>query len=62
MPGGRAGLWLNAALPALTWVLVIVLTARDHVVLGAAAILAGPVLYVLTRRGRRARQLRQGAS
>ena len=63
VPGGRGGLWLNALLPALTWVLVIVLTARDHVVLGSAAILAGPVLYGLTQRGRRrARQRRQGAS
>ena len=52
VPGGRAGLWLNAALPALTWLLLIVLTARDHVGLGTAAILAGPVFYVLTRRGR----------
>jgi APA family basic amino acid/polyamine antiporter len=62
VPGGRTGLWVNAALPVLTWILLVVLTAREHFVLGTAAILAGPLLYVLTRRGRRAGQERQGAS
>ena len=52
VPGGAAGLWLNAALPAATWILLIALTARDHVWLGAGALLTAPVLYVLTRRGR----------
>ena len=52
VPGGAAGLWLNAALPALTWILLVVLTARDHIWLGAGALLTAPVLYVLTRRGR----------
>jgi APA family basic amino acid/polyamine antiporter len=49
IPGGRAGLWLNALLPVATWLLVIALTARDHLWLGGAALLAGPLLYLATR-------------
>jgi amino acid transporter len=53
VPGGRAGLWLNVTLPALTWLLLLVFTARDHLLLGAGALLSGPVLYLVTRRLRR---------
>lgn len=54
VPGGRVGLWLNVLLPALTWLLLLALTARDHLLLGAGALLSGPALYLLTRRYRRA--------
>lgn len=46
VPGGRVGLWLTVLLPAATWLLVIVFTARDHLLLGAGALLFGPVCYV----------------
>jgi amino acid transporter len=45
VPGGTIGVWLNAALPALTWLLVIVLTAEEHWYLGATALFAGPVFW-----------------
>lgn len=53
VPGGRVGLWLNVLLPAATWLLLLVFTARDHLLLGAGALLSGPTLYLLTRRFRR---------
>lgn len=53
IPGGTFGVWLNATLPALTWLLVIVLTAEEHAYLGATALLAGPVFYFLRERLRR---------
>jgi len=40
-------------LPALTWLSLLVFTARDHLLLGAGALLSGPALYLLTRRLRR---------
>ena len=49
MPGGTIGVWLNAALPALTWLLVIVLTAEEHWYLGATALFAGPLYWLLKR-------------
>jgi amino acid transporter len=52
IPGGRVGLWLNVLLPGATWLLLLVFTARDHLLLGVAALLFGPILYFLTRRRR----------
>ncbi len=53
VPGGRVGLWLNVTLPALTWVLLLALTGYEHWKLGATALLAAPILGLLTRRMRR---------
>jgi amino acid transporter len=53
VPGGRVGLWLNVLLPACTWLLLLVFTARDHLLLGAGALLSAPLLYLITRRHRR---------
>jgi hypothetical protein len=54
VPGGKVGLWLNFLSPTVTWILLLVFTARDHWMLGTASVLAGPILYVVTRRFRRA--------
>jgi len=48
VPGGRVGLWLNVSLPAATWMLVLFFTARDHLLMGAGALLAGPAFYLLS--------------
>jgi amino acid transporter len=53
VPGGRVGLWLNFLAPTTTWILLLALTAREHWLLGAGALLAGPVLHLVTRRQRR---------
>jgi amino acid transporter len=53
VPGGRVGVWVNLALPVLTWLLLLALTGREHWKLGAGALLAAPVLWLLTRRLRR---------
>ena len=53
VPGGKAGLWLNAILPSATFALLLVFTAREHLVLGGGVVLAGPVLYGLERLLRR---------
>jgi amino acid transporter len=53
VPGGRVGLWLNVTLPVLTWVLLLALTGREHWRLGATALLASPILFLLTRSTRR---------
>jgi amino acid transporter len=55
VPGGKSGLWLNLLFPTATWLLLLVFTARDHLLLGGGALLAGPLLYVVTRGLRRAR-------
>jgi amino acid transporter len=52
IPGGRIGLWANVVLPALTWLTLIVLTGREHWLLGAGALLLAPVLYLATSRHR----------
>ena len=49
MPGGRVGLWLNVALPTLTWCLMLYFTADEHYVLGLAALLFGTVTWFVTR-------------
>ena len=54
VPGGRMGVWINFLVPCATWVVVLGTTARDHLRLGGAALLAPPALYALLRllRGR----------
>jgi amino acid transporter len=49
VPGGSFGLWLNLAMPLGTWLVLLALTGREHWKLGAAALLAGPVCWLLTR-------------
>jgi amino acid transporter len=49
VPGGRVGLWLNLAMPVLTWLVLLALTGREHWKLGAGALLAAPLLWLLTR-------------
>ena len=55
VPGGRVGLWLNTLVPAATWILLLAFTAREHFAMGAGALLAGPLLYLLVRLLRRTR-------
>ena len=52
VPGGRLGLWLNLAMPAGTWLVLLALTGREHWKMGAGALLVGPVCYLLTARQR----------
>jgi len=49
VPGGKVGLWLNAVVPTLAWLLLLVFTAREHWVLGSAVLLCGPLFYGLER-------------
>ncbi len=49
IPGGRVGLWLNVLVPAATWIALLVFTKRDQVWLGLGFLVAGPVLFALTR-------------
>lgn len=53
IPGGRFGLWLNVALPTLTWLALIVLTMDHHGLASASALLIGPLVYFATARFRR---------
>jgi amino acid transporter len=53
VPGGKVGLWLNVALPALTWGLMLYFTADEHYVLGVTALLLGTVTWFVTRRFKR---------
>lgn len=54
IPGGRVGLWLNVLMPASTWALLLVFTARDHLLLGGASLLIPALLYWIQRRRHRA--------
>jgi amino acid transporter len=49
VPGGAVGVWATALVPGVTWILLLALTAREHFVLGTAALLLAPVLYALER-------------
>ncbi len=53
IPGGRAGVWINFLVPAVTYVVALAATARDYLVPGAAAILLAPALYFALRLVRR---------
>lgn len=53
VPGGKIGLWLNVALPTLTWGLMLYFTADEHYLLGVAALLFGTVTWFVTRRFKR---------
>ena len=49
IPGGAAGVWINALVPAITWITVIYTTAADRLVAvaGTMALLLPSVLYLL---------------
>jgi len=49
IPGGQVGLWLNVLVPAVTWTALLVFTKRDQAWLGLGCLVAGPLLYALTR-------------
>jgi amino acid transporter len=49
VPGGMTGVWLAALVPGATWILLLVLTARGHFLVGAIALLLAPTLYLLER-------------
>jgi hypothetical protein len=49
VPGGKVGLWLNLLMPLTTWLTLLALTGREHWMLGAGALLAGPVGWAITR-------------
>lgn len=53
IPGGRAGVWINALVPAVTWIVVLLATARDHLIAGAAVLLSTCALYAIQRRFQR---------
>src|SRR5207245_2047854 len=55
IPGGTFGLWLNALVPTVTWVVALVSTGRDYVVPGTAALMLAPALYCGRRLLRRQR-------
>ncbi len=53
VPGGRLGTWINFLVPAATWIAVLGFTARQHILLGGAALLGPPIVYALSRRAAR---------
>jgi APA family basic amino acid/polyamine antiporter len=52
-PGGTFGVWLIAVVPTLTWILLLVFTAREHWLLGSAVLVCGPVFWAVERFVRR---------
>lgn len=58
IPGGRAGVWINFLVPAVTWVVALATTAHDYAVWGTAAILLGPAIYAVLQGVRRLRARR----
>ncbi len=55
VPGGRPGVWLNFLVPAATWLVVLGVTARQHILLGGASLLLPPALYGILALQRRRR-------
>jgi APA family basic amino acid/polyamine antiporter len=55
VPGGRVGLWLNAVVPGITWVVFLVLTFGEHARFGIPLLLLGPVAFYFMQAVRRAR-------
>ncbi len=47
VPGGRAGVWINALVPAATWVLVLAITWRDGLLPLKLSLLFAPALIYL---------------
>ncbi len=53
VPGGKLGAWLVVLLPAATWIVVLLSTARQDWIAGTAALLAPTVIYAIMKRVRR---------
>jgi amino acid transporter len=53
VPGGKVGAWLVVIVPAVTWVMVLCATAREHWIEGVSALLMGSLIYVIMTRIRR---------
>jgi APA family basic amino acid/polyamine antiporter len=47
VPGGNAGLFLTAAVPAFTWLVFLALTWKEHALMGVGLLLIGPVLWTV---------------
>jgi amino acid transporter len=54
VPGGRVGLWLNAVVPGITWVVFLVLTFGEHARFGIPLLLLGPAAFFVMRAVRKA--------
>jgi len=55
VPGGRVGLWLNAIVPGITWVVFLILTFGEHARFGIPLLLLGPVAFFAMRAARKYR-------
>lgn len=55
IPGGTTGVWINALVPGITWIIVIYTTAADRLVAvaGTVALLLPSALYLLMMAARR---------
>ncbi len=55
IPGGRFGVWLNALVPAATWVLFLACNSSNRLVtsVGVGLLASGPILYWVLRAVRR---------
>jgi amino acid transporter len=49
IPGGLVGVWLNALVPALTWITVLCATAREHLFTGTALLLSASIVYAILK-------------
>ncbi len=55
LPGGTVGVWINFLVPTATWLVVLVTTAKDDVLvatIGGAALLLPSLIYLFMKRGR----------
>ena len=57
VPGGKLGAWLVVLLPATTWVVVLLATAREDWMAGSAALLAPSLIYAIIKRVRRSQSV-----
>ena len=57
VPGGKLGAWLVVLLPATTWVVVLLATAREDWMAGSAALLAPSLVYAIIKRVRRSQSV-----
>ena len=55
VPGGRLGLWLNAIVPGITWVVFLILTFGEHGRFGIPLLLLGPVSFYVMQAVRKVR-------
>ena len=55
VPGGPVGLWLNAIIPGITWVVFLLLTFGEHGHFGIPLLLLGPVSFYLMQAVRKSR-------